>query len=158
LQQNITGGTGSGSTFTATVNPATNQLVGYSYDAAGNMTYDGLLHHYTYDAEGNITAVDNGQTAQYVYNAQNQRVSATVGGAITEWNGATRAQLKGKYNWGAKPVAYYAGGTAHFGIRIGWGRAKSEESGVPLRHGSRHASCWSRKVLKSSSRADQYYQ
>jgi RHS repeat-associated protein len=124
LQQNITGGTGSGSTFTASVNAANNQLVGYTYDAAGNMTYD-EFHSYTFDAEGHITAVDGGQTATYVYNALNQRVRATVGGAITEylfnaagqrvseWNGATRTQLKGKYYWGAKPVAYYAGGT-HF--------------------------------------------
>jgi hypothetical protein len=46
---------------------------GYSYDAAGNMTYDGN-HSYTYDAEGNITAVDGGGKASYVYNALNQRV------------------------------------------------------------------------------------
>jgi len=89
------------------------------------MTYD-TFHSYTFDAEGNITAVDGGQTAQYVYNAQNQRVSATVGSTITEyvfsaagqrvseWNGATHTQLKGKYYWGAMPVAYYAGGAAHF--------------------------------------------
>jgi RHS repeat-associated protein len=70
--------------------------------------------------------VDGGQTATYVYNALNQRVRATVGGAATEyvfnasgqrvseWNGTTRAQLKGKYYWGGKPVAYYANGSTHF--------------------------------------------
>jgi YD repeat-containing protein len=63
LQQNMTGGTGSGSTFMASVNPVNNQLVGYSYDAASNMIYDGF-HTYTFDAEGNITAVDGGQTAR----------------------------------------------------------------------------------------------
>jgi hypothetical protein len=52
--------------------------------AAVNMTNDGF-HSYTYDAEGNITAVDSGSTATYVYNALNQRVRATVGGAITEY-------------------------------------------------------------------------
>ena len=26
---------------------------------------------------------------------------------MSEWNGTTRAQLKGKYYWGAKPVAFY---------------------------------------------------
>jgi RHS repeat-associated protein len=89
------------------------------------MTND-TFHSYTFDAEGNITAVDNGTTATYVYNAQNQRVKATVGSTITEyvfsaagqrvseWNGTTRAQIKGKYYWGGKPVAYYAGGSAHF--------------------------------------------
>jgi RHS repeat-associated protein len=79
---------------------------------------------YTFDAEGNITAVDGGQTAQYVYNALNQRVRATVGSApteyvfnangqrVSEWNGTL--QLQGKYYWGGKPVAYHAGGAAHF--------------------------------------------
>ncbi len=33
---------------------------------------------------------------------------------MSEWNGATRAQLQGKYYWGAKPVAYYANGSTHF--------------------------------------------
>jgi RHS repeat-associated protein len=125
VQQNMTGGTGSGSTFSASVNAANNQLAGYTYDAAGNMTNDGF-HSYTYDAEGHITAVDGGQTASYVYNALNQRVQVTAGGTITnyvfnaagqrvsEWNGATNAQIEGKYYWGAKPVAYYAGGTTHF--------------------------------------------
>jgi len=77
------------------------------------------LRFCTYDAEGNITAVDGGTTAQYVCNAQNQRVRATVGSTaieyvfnaagqrVSEWNGTTRAQLKGKYYWGGKPVAYY---------------------------------------------------
>ena len=127
VQQNITGGTGSGSTFTASVNPANNQLTGYMYDAVGNMTNDGF-HKYTYDAEGHVTAVDGGQTATYVYNALNQRVSASVGGAtivyvynaagqrVSEWNGAnpTSSPIQGKYYWGAKPVAYYANGSTHF--------------------------------------------
>ena len=95
------------------------------------MTNDGN-HTYTYDAEGNITAVDNGSTAQYVYDALNQRVSAAANGTTTEyvfnaagqrvseWNGSTHAQLKGKYYWGGKPVAYYttaasgAGASTHF--------------------------------------------
>ncbi len=55
----------------------------------------------------NITAVDGGSTASYVYDALNNRVRTTVGSAVTEfvfdqngrraseWNGATRANLKG---------------------------------------------------------------
>jgi RHS repeat-associated protein len=108
-------------------NTANNEIStgGYAYDAAGNMTNDGF-HTYTYDAEGNITAVDSGSTAQYVYNALNQRVRAVVGSTaaeyvfnaggqrVSEWNGTSRAQLKGKYYLGAMPVAFYAGGAAHF--------------------------------------------
>ena len=107
---------GAGQSF----NTATNRLSsgGYLYDAAGNMTYDGF-NTYTYDAEGNITAVTGNATATYVYNALNQRVRTVVGTATTEfvfnangqrvseWNGGYHAQLKGKYYWGSKPVAYY---------------------------------------------------
>jgi RHS repeat-associated protein len=123
-QQNALNG---GSTSSLSFNTATNQIStgGYSYDAAGNMTYDGF-HTYTYDAEGHITAVDNSATAQYVYNALNQRVRDIVGTTATEyvfnaagqrvseWNGTTRAQIKGKYYWGSQPVAYYSGGATHF--------------------------------------------
>jgi uncharacterized protein RhaS with RHS repeats len=56
-------------------NPANNQITypGYAYDAAGNLTSDGV-HNYTYDAEGNMLTVDGGSTAQYVYDAFNRRV------------------------------------------------------------------------------------
>ncbi|MGA3335480.1 MAG: RHS repeat-associated core domain-containing protein, partial [Terracidiphilus sp.] len=113
-------------------NTGTNQVTnsGFAYDAAGNMTND-TTHTYTYDAEGNIVAVDGGSTAAYVYNALNQRVRTVVGGTATEyvfnaagqrvseWNGTTRAQLKGKYYWGGTPVAFYTtasggGAGAHF--------------------------------------------
>jgi RHS repeat-associated protein len=124
-QQNVTAGSGPSPQYS--FNTSTNQITnsGYAYDAAGNMTNDGF-HSYTYDAEGNITAVDGGSTAQYVYNALNQRVRTVVGSATTEfvfnasgqrvseWNGTTHAELKGHYYWQGRPVAYYAGGAAHF--------------------------------------------
>jgi RHS repeat-associated protein len=83
---------------------------------SASYAYDGF-NSYTYDAEGNITAV-TGNAATYVYNALNQSVRTVVGTATTEyvfnangqrvseWNGA-HAQLKGKYYWDGKPVAYY---------------------------------------------------
>jgi hypothetical protein len=43
---------------------------------------------------------------EYLFNTAGQRV--------LQWNGATRTQLKGKYYWGSKPVAYYANSAAHF--------------------------------------------
>jgi RHS repeat-associated protein len=98
-----------------------------------NMGAPPAINTYTYDAEGNITAVSGNASATYVYNALNQRVRTTVnsgtptefvfnanGQRVSEWNGSTRAQLKGKYYWGGTPVAYYttaassAGAAAHF--------------------------------------------
>jgi RHS repeat-associated protein len=127
-----------------------NRLQSYTYDAAGNMTYDGF-NTYTYYAEGNITAVDGGSTATYVYNALNQRVRTTVnsgtptefvfnanGQRVSEWNASTRAQLKGKYYWGATPVAYYttaASGSAgaHFEHQdwLGTERMRTKYNGAP---------------------------
>jgi RHS repeat-associated protein len=46
-----------------------------------------------------VKTVVGSATTEYVFNAGGQRVS--------EWNGTTRAQLKGKYYWGGRPVAYY---------------------------------------------------
>jgi RHS repeat-associated protein len=123
-QQNALQG---GSSPSVSFNTATNQIntSGYSYDAAGNMANDSFSA-YTFDAEGNIVQVNGGSTAQYVYNALNQRVRAVVGSTTTEyvfnaaaqrvseWNGTTRTITKGKYYLGTKPVAYHANGAAHF--------------------------------------------
>ena len=120
-------GSGLGPQPSFSFNAANNQIAnsGYTYDAAGNMTYDGS-NSYTYNAEGNVTAVTGNTSATYTYNALNQRVRTVASGTTTEyvfnsggqrvseWNAATHAQLKGKYYWGGKPVAYYSGGATHF--------------------------------------------
>ncbi len=63
--------------------------VNYSYDAAGNVTNDGV-HSYSYDAENRLVSVDGGATAQYKYDHQNRRVTKIVGSAWTHyiWEGA----------------------------------------------------------------------
>lgn len=128
LQQKVTAGSGPQPQYA--VNTGNNQIVGFTYDAAGNQTFDGT-HSYTYDAEGNITQVDGGSTATYYYDAFNRRVRTAANGATTEfvfnldgqrvseWDASTHAELKGHYYWGAKPVAFYTtasgGGAAlHF--------------------------------------------
>jgi RHS repeat-associated protein len=58
--------------------------IGYSYDAAGNMTSD-AVHTYTYDAENRLTQVDGGSTATYMYDAEGQRVQKTAGGVSTNY-------------------------------------------------------------------------
>jgi RHS repeat-associated protein len=138
--QNVTAGSGPSPQYS--INTATNQIVGYSYDAAGNMTNDGN-HSYTYDAEGNILTVDGGSTATYVYNALNQRVRALVnstpselvfnagGQRVSEWNAATHAQIKGHYYWGGTPMAYYDPSTTHFQHQdwLGTERMRTTSSG-----------------------------
>jgi len=123
-QQNaLQGGYSSSLSFNTANNQVTNS--GFQYDAAGNMTNDSF-HTYTYDAEGNLTQVDGGATAQYVYNALNQRVRTVVGSTAKEfvfnlngqrvsiWNGSSHSQISGQYYWGGQPLAYYTGGAIHF--------------------------------------------
>jgi YD repeat-containing protein len=60
----------------------------YAYDAAGNVTNDGV-HTYTYDAANRVVSVDGGAAAQYSYDHQNRRVKKVAGGATTHyvWEG-----------------------------------------------------------------------
>jgi RHS repeat-associated protein len=64
-------------TFSSSTNRITTS--GYTYDAAGNVTNDGV-HAYTWDAEGRIATVDAGSTATYTYDALGRRVEGDVGG------------------------------------------------------------------------------
>ncbi|HMD84667.1 MAG TPA: RHS repeat-associated core domain-containing protein, partial [Terriglobia bacterium] len=64
-------------TFSSSTNRITTS--GYAYDAAGNVTNDGV-HAYTWDAEGRIATVDAGSTATYTYDALGRRVEGDVGG------------------------------------------------------------------------------
>ncbi len=77
----------------------------YSYDAAGNVTNDGV-HSYGYDSENRIVSVDGGSTASYAYDHQNRRYKKTIGSTVThyvwqgsqvlaEHNGSTGAVLIG---------------------------------------------------------------
>ena len=66
--------------FQQSYNPATNQINGYSYDAAGDLLGDGM-NTYAYDGEGMLTSVNG---AQYVYDALQQRVEKTGGSNPTE--------------------------------------------------------------------------
>ncbi len=107
---------------------ASNQMVGYSYDAAGNVANDGY-HSYTWDAENNLLSTDNGQTESYVRDALGHEVRANApaynnsvefywspfGQLLSEWNPANGSQWQGTYLWGSTPVAFYAyDGTTHF--------------------------------------------
>ncbi len=66
-----------------TFNTTSNQIstAGFTYDAAGNLTSDGV-HTYQWDAEARLKSVDNGTTATYYYNALGQRVQKQPGSGL----------------------------------------------------------------------------
>jgi RHS repeat-associated protein len=84
-------------TFQSSVGTNNQLQSGYQYDAAGNMTYDGL-HHYTYDAENRLTQVDSGSTSSYVYNESGDRARKNVGAGFTEYSYGTNGKVQSEYN------------------------------------------------------------
>ncbi len=71
----VLNGSTNGPCPTYTFNSAYNQISGYTYDAAGNLTND-TTYTYQWDAEGRLSQSLQGTTSihQYTYNALNQRV------------------------------------------------------------------------------------
>jgi len=62
---------------------AANQVVGWTYDAAGNLTGDGIST-YSYDALGRLTAGTSGaQSSTYSYNGDGTLVGQASGGVTT---------------------------------------------------------------------------
>jgi RHS repeat-associated protein len=97
----------------------------FSYDAAGNLTSDGI-HSYTYDAEGNVLLVDGG-AQQFVYDALNRRIRMQGNGYVNEyvydyagrristWNPSTNSGIEGRIYWGGALAAFRAiDGTTYF--------------------------------------------
>jgi RHS repeat-associated protein len=88
---------------TFSINPATNRIIGYCYDLAGNLTDEAACptgaHQYTYDGANRLTQI-NGGTATYSYFGQ-LRIKKTAG------NGTTLYIYSG-----GKPIAEYAAGAA----------------------------------------------
>jgi len=133
-----------GTNFSTTVNAATNQLVGYTYDAAGNMTNDGF-HAYSYDAEGNILTVDGGATATYVYDALNHRVWSNNAGStyeytydagghrVSSWVEPSNQGNEGRIYWDGQQIAYRSSdGTTYFDHQdyLGTERMRTNSAGA----------------------------
>jgi RHS repeat-associated protein len=81
LQQNVT--LGSAPAFSAAAN-LKNQLVGYGYDAAGNLTSDGM-HTYQYDAESRLSTLNGGSSATYTYDTDGTRIVKQAGSDTAEY-------------------------------------------------------------------------
>jgi len=140
-QQNETSGSG-GPQPQLSFNTSTNQITGYGYDAAGNITNDGF-HSYTYDAEGNVTAVDGGSTATYTYDALNRRVRVNsaagsfeyifnpAGQHTSSWDPINHWEANGWAFWGSVPVAFYGNGQTQFEHQdwLGTERARTTYNG-----------------------------
>jgi RHS repeat-associated protein len=102
------GGTGNGVTIgqpNFTVDTGTNRIVGYCYDAAGNLTDEGSCpaagspHRYTYDGTNRLISVNNGTaTASYTYIGP-LRIKKIAGGTTTVY----------VYS-GSRPLAEYVNG------------------------------------------------
>ena len=100
-----------------------NRMVGYSYDASGNLLSNNLSSNYTYDAEGRLAAVGS---VGYVYDAEGRRVAKLSGTTPTNvyllgLDGEQVTELDGSGNWlrsdayaGSKLLATYTPSGLHF--------------------------------------------
>ncbi len=97
--------------YTHTILPYSNRLdtapgpvaKDYDYDAAGNVTSDGI-HSYGYDDRGRLVSVDAGVTATYQHNGQGQRVRKDSGGVTTLFVYDEAGNLLGEYDATGTPV------------------------------------------------------
>ena len=130
-----------------------------SYDAAGNQLSDGV-NTYTYDAEGNVTAVNTGNTGQYVYDALNHRVSTKTSAGTYEylfdaqgrrtstWPTSTNAGVEGRIYWDNQQIAYRAlNGQTFFEHKTIWA---PNDSGPAIKEQKRPLKAPRRLVMDST--------
>jgi RHS repeat-associated protein len=95
----------------------------FSYDAAGNLTYDPSnlsAHTYQWDAEGRVASVDGGSTWSFTYNALGHRVqwASSSGGELhlfdPEGNWLGNANSYTLVRFGERPLALYEGSQTYF--------------------------------------------
>jgi RHS repeat-associated protein len=131
--------------FTGNNNRMDPGTAGYTYDAAGNLTYDGTTT-YTYDAENRVISAYNQSngTTTYVYDAEGRRVRKKVNGVATDFlydpNGKEIAAVNGSGAWlrgevygAGRHLATYYGGTTYFNFadHLGTERVRANMSAPP---------------------------
>lgn len=118
-QQNVTVGSGPQPQFTFDAN---NHIVGLTYDAAGNVLFDGT-NHYTYDGESRLLTVYGNASASYMYDADGRRMKKNNGTStvyfLNDLSGHEIAELSATGGWnrgevygGGRHLATYSGGTS----------------------------------------------
>src|SRR6185437_6848063 len=127
---------------------ANNHVVGYAYDAAGNLQSDGNCS-YSYDAGNELIAVGGGgcAAASYVYDAEGRRVRTVTSNTedtlfdLAGHPAAVLGAVNGTSQWwwrelslGGRHLAIYEGGTTNFAHPdgLGTGRAWSTLAGASL--------------------------
>jgi RHS repeat-associated protein len=115
--QTPTGGTCNQSNLTFDAN---NRITtsGFTYDADGNVTYDGV-HHYYYDAENRLIQTDgtpgtcSTAAACYFYDTQGRRVQKIIGSGETSYLYDLDGKVMAEVNSGSTVLAdyVYAGGS-----------------------------------------------
>ena len=143
LSQNPMGGIGYMPTIEFTVDPATNHITspGFSYDADGDMTSDGV-HTYTFDGANRIIHVD-GAANTYAYDGKNLRVNRNSdhfiysgGQVIAEYASSAPASspsIEHIYARGRRVATIAGGGTIyHFWDHLSI-RASADSSGNVVR-------------------------
>jgi RHS repeat-associated protein len=105
LNRTVTCGTAT--TLSRSINPpGSNHISGFSYDAAGNVTADGV-HTYQWDAEGRASSIDG---AAQTYNALGERVYSVYPGAPISLVFDPAGQLMGAiWGWGWNYFLYFQG-------------------------------------------------
>ena len=93
-------------------NATTNHMSPFTYDAAGDVTADGI-YTYQYDAEGRLASVDSGSTESYIYNALGQEVRFTTPNYTWDHVYDPAGAWIGRYSNGGWPVS----GVFHLGSR-----------------------------------------
>ncbi|MDE1161933.1 MAG: hypothetical protein PW792_08295 [Acidobacteriaceae bacterium] len=118
----------------------------YSYDAAGNMTSDGL-YTYTYDAEGNVIASSGVSSSSYVYDAMNRRIGVTNSGTTNNFvfnsSGSRVATLDSAGNvvsenvyFGGSSIALFNASGLHFQHQDHLGTARVQTTSAGAVEGS----------------------
>ena len=87
---NIAPKTGKGNSETLNAAPAgvNNQLTGFGYDAAGNLSSNGIIG-YTYDMESHLTKFVDNTSDIYLYDGDGRRVKKSASGVTLYWYGAS---------------------------------------------------------------------